>query len=323
VLKVSAVTAAAMAWAPLPLARAADEVVSPTADRKRAVRFAHLTDIHVQPERGAAEGLGACLRHAQGLKDAPAFILTGGDGVMDVFDAGAERAKVQADLWRRVWRAENSLPVEHCIGNHDVWGWGNKGKGTAGDEPGWGKQWALDLYGLSRRYRSFDKAGWHFVVLDSVFPNPADKDSPYKARLDDEQFDWLERDLSAVAPATPVLVLTHIPILCVCAFFDGDNAKTGDWIVPGAWMHIDAKRIRTLFDKHPNVKLCLSGHEHLWDRVQYNGVTYVCNGAVCGNWWKGSYHETPEGYGVVDLYADGTFEVQYVRYGWKVVNVAE
>jgi hypothetical protein len=71
------------------------------------------------------------------------------------------------------------------------------------------------------------------------------------------------------------------------------------------------------------VKLCLSGHEHLWDRVQYNAVTYVCNGAVCGNWWKGAYHETSEGYGVVDLYADGTFEVEYVRYGWQVMNGTE
>lgn len=320
VLKWAAAATAAAAWAPLPLARAADEVAGPAAGRKRAVRFAHLTDVHVQPERGAADGLAACLRHAQGLKDKPEFILTGGDAVMDVFNCGPDRAKAQADVWHRVWKAENSLPVEHCIGNHDVWGWANKGHLTTGDEPNWGKQWALDLYGLNQRYRSFDKAGWHFVVLDSVFPTPDGKDTKYTAKLDDEQFAWLEKDLAAVPAATPVLVVTHIPILCVCAFFDGDNAKTGDWVVPGAWMHVDAKRIRTLFDKHPNVKLCLSGHEHLWDRVQYNDVTYVCNGAVCGNWWKGPYHQTFEGYGVVDLYADGTFDVQYLNYGWKPVR---
>src|SRR4051794_16975195 len=80
--------AAAAAWARLPLARAADEVAGPAAGRGRAVRFPHLPDVHVQPERGAADGLAACLHHAQGLKDPPAFILTGGDGVMDVFATG-------------------------------------------------------------------------------------------------------------------------------------------------------------------------------------------------------------------------------------------
>jgi hypothetical protein len=84
-------------------------------------------------------------------------------------------------------------------------------------------------------------------------------------------------------------------------------------------MHIDARRIKDFFLKHPNVKLCLSGHVHLWDRLEYNNVTYVCNGAVCGGWWKGSYQETPEGYGLVDLYDDGSFNAEYVRFGWKTV----
>jgi len=52
-------------------------------------------------------------------------------------------------------------------------------------------------------------------------------------------------------------------------------------------MHVDAAKIKDLFAKHKNVKLCLSGHLHLVDRVDYNGVTYLCDGAVCGGWWKG------------------------------------
>jgi predicted phosphodiesterase len=115
-------------------------------------------------------------------------------------------------------------------------------------------------------------------------------------------------------------VVSHIPILSVAAFLDENNERTGDWHVPGAWMHIDARRIKGLFKRHPNVKLCLSGHLHLVDRCEYLGVTYVCNGAVCSNWWKGNYQETDEGYGVVDLYADGTFDAQYVAYGWTPVR---
>jgi 3',5'-cyclic-AMP phosphodiesterase len=286
--------------------------------RQRAIRVAHLTDIHLQPELEAAAGLALCLRHAQSLADRPELILDGGDSVRDVFATDAQRARVQAELWRRVWKAECSLSVERCIGNHDVWGWNREKSKTSGDEADWGKKWAMDLFGLSRRYRSFDRAGWHFVILDSTHPRDGDEHG-YTARLDDEQFDWFAKDLAARDPKTPVLVLSHIPILCACAFLDGKNEKSGDWQVPGAWMHIDARRIKDLFLKHPNVKLCLSGHVHLWDRCEYNGVTYVCNGAVCGGWWKGSYQETPEGYGVVDLFDDGTFGVEYVRFGWKAV----
>jgi Icc protein len=287
--------------------------------RKRALRLAHLTDVHVQPELEAGRGLATCLRHVHRLADRPELIIDGGDSVKDVFEADAERAKVQADLWRRVWKEECSLPVERCIGNHDVWGWDLENSKTAGNEAGWGKQWALDLFGLAKRYRSFERAGWHFVILDSTHPRDGDKRG-YVAKLDEEQFDWFAKDLAAVDPKTPVIVISHIPILCACAFLDGKNEKTGDWTVPGAWMHIDARRIKDLFLKHPNVKLCLSGHVHLWDRVEYNGVTYVCNGAVCGGWWKGSYQETPEGYGVVDLYEDGTFGAEYVKFGWVAVE---
>jgi 3',5'-cyclic-AMP phosphodiesterase len=65
------------------------------------------------------------------------------------------------------------------------------------------------------------------------------------------------------------------------------------------------------------VPLLLSGHIHLVDRVSYLGKTYVCDGAVCGNWWRGPCQQFAEGYGVVDLWPDGTFEHQYVTYGWK------
>jgi 3',5'-cyclic AMP phosphodiesterase CpdA len=299
--------AAGIGWSPLPTFSA-----DAPAPRRRALRLAHLTDVHVQPELGAGEGLAACLRHAQSLEDPPQLLLTGGDGVMDVFGADAPRAKVLADLWRRVWKAECSLPVEHCVGNHDIWGWDRKESGTAGNEPLWGKKWALDLYGLSRPYRSFDRAGWHFIVLDSMTP-AADG---YVGKLDDAQFAWLAADLRAVPPTTPVLVLSHIPILSIAAMMYGDQEKTGQWVVPASWVHIDARRIKDLFRQYRNVKLCLGGHIHLCDRVEYEGVTYACGGAVCADWWKGNLDGTEEGYTVVDLYTDGAFDIQYVPYGW-------
>lgn len=35
------------------------------------------------------------------------------------------------------------------------------------------------------------------------------------------------------------------------------------------------------------------------------------------NWWKGIHHETANGYGMVNLYDDGSFDNEYVPYGWN------
>lgn len=291
------------------------DAVRPAADKpdKRVLRIAHLTDIHVQPERGADQGLTAALHHVQDLKDAPGLILTGGDTIMDSFAQTDERTTTQWKLWHRIMKDECSLPVRSCIGNHDLWGWNKDSSKTTGAEPLWGKKRAVQELGLPDRYYSFDRAGWHFVVLDSTH---TDGGSGYIAKMDEQQYEWLAADLAKTTAKTPVLILSHQPIFSAAAFFDGHNEKSGNWQVPAAWMHIDARRLKDLFKKYPNVKLALSGHLHLVDRVDYCGLTYLCNGAVSGAWWKGDNQECDEGYGLIDLYADGSFDHQYVVYNW-------
>jgi 3',5'-cyclic AMP phosphodiesterase CpdA len=281
-------------------------------NRKRTLRVAHLTDVHVKPELGAVEGLTAALRHVQALDDAPQLLLTGGDAIMDALAVDAARTELQWDLWKRVLKNECPMPVEHCIGNHDVWGWDKKKSKTTGREDQWGKQSALDNFGLDRRYRSFDKAGWHFIVLDSIHPHD---ELTYIGKLDDEQFDWLAGDLKKTDRGTPTVIVSHIPILTVALVEFSDVFARQPERRQGA-THVDAKRIVDLFKQHPNVKLCLSGHLHLTERIDYSGVTYICSGAVSGNWWRGDHHHTDEGYTVIDLYNDGTFDNQYVAYGW-------
>jgi 3',5'-cyclic AMP phosphodiesterase CpdA len=258
--------------------------------------------------------MSACLRHVNGLADKPDLIVTGGDQVMDTFDQGSARTETLWELWRSCLKSENSLPVEHVLGNHDIWGWNRKKSKLSGDEARYGKARALEEFGRERAYTSFDRGGWHIVLLDSVQP----KGDGYVARLDDEQCAWLEQDLAG-AGGKPVAVFSHIPIFAVCVYNDGAKKKEDpdNWNVSGGLMHSDALRIGKLFQKHANVKLCVSGHIHQRDRVEFNGVTYVCDGAVSGRWWKGRNAECDEGYGVFDLNADGTCEHSYQTYGWK------
>jgi 3',5'-cyclic AMP phosphodiesterase CpdA len=207
------------------------------------------------------------------------------------------------------------LPLESCIGNHDIWGWNKKDSGSTGNEVNYGKAWALEALGLEKPYRSFDRAGWHFVVLDSVQQG---KSRLYDGRLDEEQFEWLKENLQRVNPQTPVCILSHIPIMCASiVFYSRDKDDDQNYRVAGSNIHMDALELSNLFLKHPNVKLCLSGHIHQTDRIDYNGVTYLCNGAVSGGWWKGKHKQCDNGYAMIDLYDDGSFEQQYVTYGWK------
>lgn len=285
--------------------------------RKRVLRLAHLTDIHVQPERRAHEGLAACLKHVQALPDKPELILTGGDLIMDAFDRDEARTKLQWEIFTQVLREHCAIPVRHTLGNHDIWGWNRKKSGTTGSERRWGKTWACEVLGLERPYCSYDRAGWHFIHLDSVAP---DGDG-YCAKLDEAQLAWLASDLETAAAARPVLITSHIPIVTICPTL---NAKVDPQLkehrVSGALMHRDARQLKALFLKHRNVRVCLSGHLHQNERIEFNGVTYLCNGAVSGAWWRGKHHETDAGYALVDLYDDGTFDTQYLTYGWQAAD---
>lgn len=286
------------------------------AGARRILRVAHMTDLHVQPERGGDQGLAAALHHVQSLEDRPDLILTGGDTVMDSFGQDNARTTLQWNLFKSVMRQECSLPVRCCIGNHDAWGWNREHSGTTGNEPLWGKKRAEQELGLPNRYYSFDQAGWHFVVLDSTYP---DGNGGYIAKLDDEQLDWLRSDLASTSKNRPVLLVSHQPIFSAAPFFNSKGGPDGNWTLNRATMNVDARSLWELFKQHPNVKLALSGHLHLVDRVDYCGVTYLCNGAVCGAWWKGDHRECDEGYGLVDLYDDGSFDQQYVAYNWHPV----
>lgn len=292
------------------------ETTSPISNgRKRAVRFAHLTDIHVYSSRSAAKGLATALQHVQSLDDQAEFILNGGDAIYDALAVDQSALETQWKLWNTVWKAENSLPVKHCLGNHDVWGW-DKQSGTTGDEPLWGKAYSLDQLGLERSYYEFKQANWQFIVLDSVSKDSA---TVYRAELGDTQFAWLKSVLATTPADIPIVIISHIPILTV-GDITWSHELSKQPIGHQMLVHQDRAELMQLFAKHPNVKLCLSGHTHLTEQIQIAGIDFVNSGAVCGLWWKGNNAHTDEGYSVVDLFDDGSFQTQYVSYGWNAKN---
>lgn len=284
-----------------------DTVQAATIPKQRVLRIAHLTDIHMQPLVGAAKGFEKCLHHVQGLADKPTLIINGGDSIMEAHGRGQDSVRRQWKMYQRVLQSENALPILSCVGNHDIWC--HQETQTSFQA---GRQWAMDELQMKSRYYSFTQGNWHIVVLDSLQPK-ADG-SWYTACLDDEQFHWLEAELKNTPPELSVLIVSHVPILAACVFFDGQRFSGDNWNIPSRWMHSDTVRITKLFHQYPNVKAAISGHIHLVDRVDYNGVSYFCNGAVSGAWWFGTYQHTAAGYGLIDLFDDGSVQNQYVNY---------
>lgn len=93
------------------------------AAKKKPIRFAHLTDIHVKPGNIPEAGMAKALQHVQQLTTKADFIINGGDAIMDALEADKAKTQTQWDLFKSILQKENSLPIYHTIGNHDVWGW--------------------------------------------------------------------------------------------------------------------------------------------------------------------------------------------------------
>lgn len=287
------------------LAPAAGSLITSIADAKPVLRVAHITDVHLKNELEAPKKFVRCLQHIQNQQSKVDLVLNGGDVVFDMNKERLSDIDKQWKLYHNLVKQENDIPIHYCLGNHDVW-WNEDSKGDIA----YGKKYSMNQLQMAKPYHSFTKAGWKFIILDSTHLD-IDK-TWYIGKLNEEQFAWLENELANTPKNQPIMVMSHIPILTALLMIE-DNI-VNKWTMLGGDMHTDTAKIISLFYKYPNVKLCVSGHLHMRDKVVYNNVTYLCNGAVSGAWWDGIRRETQPGYGIVDLFADGSFEENYIAY---------
>lgn len=273
---------------------------------KKVLTIAHITDVHIRPEYNAVDRFKKCLELIR--KNNVDFILNGGDSIY-----AADYDNITKDRVLELWKCWNDavilvkdIPMYSVLGNHDMW-W--KGKG---DEL-YGKPGVLKMLGLQNNYYSFDKNGWHFIMLDSNHPQTP-------GMLDDEQWKWFTEDVAANSQHKPTLIMSHYPLLSCTGIVDNKPDFIGPFKVSGSYNHLDIMKFIEIFNQHKNIRLCLSGHIHLLDKVWYNNVHYLCNGATSGFWWepgddgKSSYRQTGPGYSLLNLYEDGTFDDEYIQF---------
>lgn len=284
-------------------------------NKKRSLRIAHITDVHMLDRVNAETCFTRVMQEINNMRDKPDLIINTGDTVMDENKQLLATVETRWTVWNRIVKTVNEIEMKSALGNHDVW----YGPDAALDaqyktDKRYGKQWAIDNLKLPSRYYSFEKNGWKFIALDSI-------NGKEGYQLDEEQFMWLETELTKSPSTTPVCIYNHVPILSMGALLYLTKRKPVSEVkFPSGDMHNDHQRIKDLFYKTGNVKVCLSGHVHYVDGIDYLGVKYLCNGAVSGNWWGEplSLEEFAPVYALIDLYEDGTFDHRLVYYNSKV-----
>ena len=151
----------------------------------------------------------------------------------------------------------------HVIGNHDMDG-------------GFTREKVIAYLGSPAKYYSFEKNGYHLIVLDGNDQNPSpDKASGYARYIGNEQKEWLKDDLKS----------TNSP----CILFSHQSFENTD---QGIENQIEIREIlesenrRSGFNK---VIACFSGHHHIDYATSINGIYYIQINSMSYYWMGEKY----------------------------------
>ena len=69
---------------------------------------------------------------------------------------------------------------------------------------------------------------------------------------------------------------------------------------PAGRVVVNNRDVIDLFKEH-NLLLVLQAHMHASESLFWKGTTYITNGAVSGQWWRGPWKGFEEGFTVITL----------------------
>ena len=266
------------------------------------VRLVFYTDVHARTEweTPKAMALAADTINAQKAD----LVIAGGDLITDGFDSSP--AKV-APRWNAYMEMQHAIhaDVYPTIGNHDLVGADPHDGSEAVINP---RSVYLNQTGLHQTYYAFDAVGYHFVVLDSI-EITGDR-YKYRGFIWPEQLEWLKRDLAAVRQGTPIVVVTHIPLLT--SFYAATKGAT--YSAPQNRVVVNNHEVLKILQNH-NVILVMQGHLHVKELIAWQRTSFIVGGAVSGKWWRGPYFGSEEGFNSITL-GGSRVHWEYIDYGW-------
>ena len=256
-----------------------------------ALRIGVVTDLHYadKPPAGTRhyrETLGKLAEAAERFRrEDPAFVVELGD-LIDAAESVAAERRYLTTVNREF--AAIGDDRHYVLGNHCV-------DTLTKDE-------FLDGVEQERSYYSFDRSGFHFVVLDACFRSDGE---PYGRRnfhwtdsnVPPAEIEWLQADLKRADAKAIVFAHQRLDV----------NNNHGVK---------NAREVRKVLERSGRVLAAFQGHSHQNDYRQIGGIHYCTLAAVV----EGSGAEN-NGYALLDLFADGTIGVRGFRrqesYRWE------
>ena len=275
-------------------------------DNANTFSFVFMTDIHLKPELGAPDGFQMAIDTVNKMK--PDFVITGGDLIDDALYSSYERADSLYKLYNKMAKGF-TMPLYNTMGNHEIYGYNAKPEVDPA-HPEYGEQMFENRIG--KRYYSFDHKGWHFMILDGIEKREGDRGG-YIGKVDDAQLSWIKEDLGKLDSVTPIVVVTHIPLISIFP-----QISNGPLYAENHSTLVTNQREVLAPFRRMNLKLVLQGHLHGLEDLNLMGQThFITGGAVCGRWWKTpDDSELQEGFVRIEVKGDD-FDWEYVDYGWE------
>ncbi len=259
------------------------DLIAQEADEQPRLRMGLLTDTHYADKTPAGtrhyrESIDKLAEAAEQFADeAPTMVIELGDFIDAADDVATEKK------WLDEIVAEfKKLPGEKhfVLGNHCV---------ATLTKPEF-----LDGVGQERSYYSFDKAGYHFVVLDACFRND---DVAYgrnnfdwtDTNVSAAELEWLEADLAAAEHK--IIIFGHQRL-----------------DVEGHYGVKNAPQVRKLLEQSGKVLAVFQGHNHVNEHQLLGGIHYCTLMAVV----EGSGDEN-NAYAIVDILAGDVLRVRGFR----------
>ena len=241
-------------------------------------RLAIMTDLHYGRDTGNVRG-PAALEVLERIQKQihtlePDVVLELGDRLTD------ENPETDHQNLLEMARVFKRLPYQrhHISGNHDLL---PKSEQEAILETNLGSH-------------ALQKQGWHLIFLETSNGTPA-------GTLSNETLDWLEKELGR--SSLPVVVFSHQPLhgepLIGNPYFETEYAS---FAFPK-----NHERARKLLEASGNVKLCVSGHAHWFDRRKVNELEYITLLGPTETQWTGG--KPPETWALLELNGNPKLEV--------------
>lgn len=224
------------------------------AKKSDKIRIGMCTDVHLPTMHDSEHRITTFINTMKEVK--PDFIIELGD-----FATPDPKFARYFEIW-------NSFPGDkyHVIGNHEMDG-------------GYTREQTMAFLQMKSSYYSFDKNGFHFIVLDGN-----DKKNPeargYKQFIAPPQVAWLKADLAKTD--FPVVIFSHQGLSLYLS--EDETYGVENW-----------KEIQQILvchnQTHPGrrVVACFNGHTHYDDAVLIDGIWYITITSMSYHWLGEKY----------------------------------